>query len=385
MSKALATATPYPFLMNDTFISIILTDGENFTLDDSHPTFGELRTALSKKNWKKVPHLVTVAAKIANKSQGNVTVTAQGVYYKGRKIDSSLTKRIITLLKENQDVSYMLKFMDNLYANPVESAINELFDFLGKCNLPITDDGCFMAYKMVNQNYTDCHSGKFDNSPGQIIVMPRKDVDPDRRNECSRGFHFCSKEYLGSGFGGGRLMRVKVDPKDVVSIPMGYGYSKGRTWKYEVVDEISDKRSEWSSGDKDHVSMLTSVVPVAKIRKDLLANILTHKTVQRAITRRQVKLASLRKWSYGQLVKFWNKLPHDVAPATQSKLFQNTLKVYREQFGIGLKEVAEEMDLSYKAIWAAERSTNLRQSTVDRYIEAVNSIVAERKREADNN
>ncbi len=369
-----ATKAPYPFTLGDTYISLVV-DAKPFILNEAHPTFEELRNALVKKNWKRVPHLVTVAAKIANKSHGAVTVNSKGVFYKGRKIDSSLTRRMTQMLKENKDIAHMVKFMDNLYANPDEFSQTELFDFLNKCNLPITDDGCFMAYKMVNSNYTDCHSSKFDNHPGQVLYMKRKDVDPDRRNECSRGFHFCSLKYVRSGFGGGgRLMRIKINPKDVVSIPKDYGFSKGRTWRYEVIDELTDSLSNFDS-KQDHPSMLVSVVEVAKERKQLLANILGHKTVKRAIYRGKWSDKSIRKWNYGQLVKFWQRLPHEnFAPAAQSKLFDNTLKVIREQAGIGLKEMAEELDLSYKAVWAAERSGNLRQSTVDRYIEAVQSI-----------
>lgn len=370
--KAKANKAPYPFTLGDTYVSLVV-EGRPFILNEQHPTFYELRNALVKKAWKKVPHLVTVAAKIANKSHGAVTVNNKGVFYKGREVHSSLTERMQKMMSENKEIAHMIKFMDNLYNNPDEHSINELFDFLTRCNLPITDDGCFMAYKMVNNDYTDCHTGKMDNTPGQILFMKRSAVDPDRRNQCSRGLHFCSREYLSSGFGGGRLMRVKINPKDVVSIPEDYGFSKGRTWKYEVIDEIKNGEADKNT---DHPSMLTSVVEVAQERKTLLANILSHKTVKRAVSRGKWKDTSIRKWSYGQLVKFWGRLPHDitVAPGDQSKLFDNTLRVAREQAKISLKEMSEELDLNYKAVWAAERSTNLRQSTIDRYLEAVESI-----------
>jgi hypothetical protein len=38
-------------------------------------------------------------------------------------------------------------------------------------------------------------------------------------------------------------MLVKINPADVVSIPSDYNNAKGRTWKYEVVGEVTDK--EW--------------------------------------------------------------------------------------------------------------------------------------------
>jgi hypothetical protein len=167
-------------------------------------------------------------------------------------------------------------------------------------------------------------------------------------------------------------MAVKINPADVVAIPSDYNYCKGRTWKYEVVKELSDKNEKTSV--TEHPYMTATVIPIAKERKALLAEILGHRTVKRYIAKGKVKETSLRKWSYGQLARFWNKLPQPLSPAEQSKLFQNTLRVVREQAGIKLGEIAEELDLGYKAVWAAERAPSLRQSTIDRYLDAVKEI-----------
>ena len=104
----------------------------------------------------------------------------------------------------------------------------------------ITEDGHFLAYKRVRNNYTDLHSGRFDNTVGSNPAMLRNDVDDNRDRTCSRGLHFCAKHYLPS-FGAGtgnRVMVVKVNPADVVSIPSDYNNAKGRTWTYEVVGEV---------------------------------------------------------------------------------------------------------------------------------------------------
>ena len=39
-------------------------------------------------------------------------------------------------------------------------------------------------------------------------------------------------------FGGERILVLKINPRDVVAIPSDYNNSKGRTCRYEVVDEI---------------------------------------------------------------------------------------------------------------------------------------------------
>jgi hypothetical protein len=39
-------------------------------------------------------------------------------------------------------------------------------------------------------------------------------------------------------FGGARTVIVKVNPRDVVSIPSDYNGAKGRTCRYEVIGEL---------------------------------------------------------------------------------------------------------------------------------------------------
>ena len=44
-------------------------------------------------------------------------------------------------------------------------------------------------------------------------------------------------EYLAS-FGGERTVIVKINPRDVISIPSDYNNSKGRACRYEVIGEL---------------------------------------------------------------------------------------------------------------------------------------------------
>jgi hypothetical protein len=127
--------------------------------------------------------------------------------------------------------------MENMMTNPSFRAVNELYGFLEKNNLPITPDGHFLAYKRVRENYTDCHTGKMDNSVGKVVEMERNKVDDNQNNTCSSGLHFCSENYLRS-FGGERTVIVKINPRDVVSIPTDYDNSKGRACRYEVIGEV---------------------------------------------------------------------------------------------------------------------------------------------------
>lgn len=173
--------------------------------------------------------------------EGRLVVTATSITFDGEPINQVLADKVMMVLRLNLDIVPWVNFLKNLYRNPFKQAREELFLFLSQANMPITEDGCFLAYKRVRGDYKDCHSGRFDNSVGQTLEMPRSEVDPDRFRTCSTGFHFCSFGYL-SSFGGAHTMLVKVNPADVVSIPADHNNEKGRTWKYTVVDEVEDAR-----------------------------------------------------------------------------------------------------------------------------------------------
>lgn len=240
-----------PFIITDHSVTFVVNNNP-VTVDTSHPTYRELVTLLrgSDHDEARLVQLSTVAgaveAAVATKVEtgylapGRIVVTPTTVLYNGQPVHSALTERILDLIAEGFDIGPWVEFMSNLYLNPVDSAREELYEFLEASDLPLTPDGCFLAYKIVGDDYKDLYSSTFDNSVGQTVEMPRDQVDHDRTNVCSRGLHFCSKGYLPHyGVGGGsRVVIVKINPADVVSIPTDYDFAKGRTWKYEVVGEI---------------------------------------------------------------------------------------------------------------------------------------------------
>jgi len=152
-------------------------------------------------------------------------------------LNTGLAVRMITMLQEGFPIEPMVLFMENLMQNTSRRSVTELYGFLEKCNLPITPDGCFLAYKKVRDDYKDCHSGTMNNSVGQVVEMERNTVDDDKDRTCSSGLHFCSQSYL-AHFGGERTVIVKINPRDVVSIPSDYNDAKGRACRYEVIGEL---------------------------------------------------------------------------------------------------------------------------------------------------
>jgi hypothetical protein len=130
----------------------------------------------------------------------------------------------------------LVKFLEKLLDNPSRRAVDELYRFLEHKHMPLTPDGNFLAYKGVKHDFTDCYSGRFDNSVGQVLEMPRRSVCDDANVGCSHGFHAGSYEYAkGYASNGGNLMIVEIDPADVVSVPHDCDCQKLRTTKYKVV------------------------------------------------------------------------------------------------------------------------------------------------------
>jgi len=363
------TAKALPFVPKADYISVILPGSRPFALDKTHPTFDRMHAAISKGKWALVPKLVSLAESIANESRGNVEVTKNGVSYKGKVIDNTLTQRIMSMIKERKPIAPMLKFMDNLYKNPSQDAVNEFYDWLKSADLPITDDGCFLAYKYLKSDFTDTHTGTVDNSPGQTILGSRKWFDSDYRTQCSSGYHVCSKEY---GKYGVVATAVKINPKDVLSANGG----KMRVVNYEVLFELG--RKEETDFKLEGYAQLEKklLVEVASTRKELLANLLALPPVKRAIRRGKIQRSTISKQTYGRLEKMFKKFMAmvPVAPEQSTMAQNNNLKAAREAAGLTLGQVAKQLGLNYKATWAVEKSENPRQDTVDRYVEAIANL-----------
>ena len=176
---------------------------------------------------------------------GEVELLNGQLFYNGEPVHNALASRIVDIVEQGLPVAPWVAFAKNVYANPADFSREELYLFLEKADLPITEDGCFLAYKNVTDDYKDIRTNTFDNSIGSICEMPRYMVDQNRNNTCAAGLHFASKDYLPYyRSGGARTMVVKINPADVVSIPSDYENTKGRTWRYEVVGEIPFEKIE---------------------------------------------------------------------------------------------------------------------------------------------
>jgi hypothetical protein len=223
-----------------------MVDGTTQTITDQHPNYERIREAVKSKDYAAVKSLINISQAVKNYVSGKVRVDAGRIFYGADELHGAVVDRILDMIREGFDANPMMRFLENLMSNPSKRAVDELYLWLESTSMPITEDGHFLAYKKVDENYRDFYTGKMDNSIGKILEMPRNTVDDNRDRTCSEGLHFCSLSYLPHYHGGrGRVMIVKINPADVVSIPSDYDNAKGRTCRYEVIGEHTSEVTEF--------------------------------------------------------------------------------------------------------------------------------------------
>lgn len=241
-----------PYTITDKSV-VVFIDGKTHTVSNGDSRYGDVRNAIRNENFDLIPSLLDLKGKLISESNGGLYLLNGVVRSDRYTIPALLAGRIAKMFSEGFSIGPITAFLENLMENPSESSRNELYGFIEACNLPITADGHFLAYKIVTRDFKDIYTKTMDNSVGTIVQMNREAVDDDRNRTCSRGLHFCSEGYLGH-YGSehsDQVVIVKINPRDVVSIPTDYDNAKGRACQYEVVEAISwkDRITPWFTSE----------------------------------------------------------------------------------------------------------------------------------------
>lgn len=222
---------------SESFITVI-NEGKVYTVDSSHKRFDKALESVKNGDIQQVINLISVPDAIRVYSNGDIKIIGDKVMYRDIVFDTEITKRIIREMYNDRPYNHLLAFFERLMKNPSRDAVYQLYGFLSHNDIQIDNDGYILAWKRVNLNFRDFYSDTYDNSPGQIVSMPRNMVDEDKTKTCSVGLHVCSEKYLPFYYGGrGYVVQCKIDPADVVAIPNDYHCAKMRVCRYEVVEE----------------------------------------------------------------------------------------------------------------------------------------------------
>jgi hypothetical protein len=217
----------------------VYVDGRSYTANPNHPNYRAVRDALRNRKFDNLVKLMDVAQAVMARMGEKTKVENGKVFYNGAAVHNVVADRILDFMRENFDHNPLVKFLDNLMENPSDNSRENLYRFLEHNKHPITEDGCFLAYKRVDTDYKDLYKHEFDNSPGKTVTMPRESVNSDSNQTCSHGLHVAALDYAANSYGGGQgcLVVVKVNPKNVVAVPTDYNNQKMRVCEYTVLED----------------------------------------------------------------------------------------------------------------------------------------------------
>lgn len=235
----------------------VVASNEVCTFDNSHPNHERLIEAIKAKDEALFLSLVHVGKSVETWSKDGFVLRRGSLFYGDEEVAPEITAIILDMINEGFDEVPMLNFMKRLFANPSSRAVKELYSWLAHKSLAICGDGCFLAYKSVTVydgsgfvdcygrevetgDYVDKYTGTIRNNIGDINEMPRRKVNDDFQVGCSDGFHVGSLKYVTEVYSSNKQIICKVDPADVVSVPLDCECQKIRCCKYEVVSEFKN-------------------------------------------------------------------------------------------------------------------------------------------------
>lgn len=233
----------YPFIVTNKQLTIFI-NGLPRIIHAGSPNFDLVVSNCRTGNFEDAIRNIDKKEQLETFCEGKIILKGHSLYYQDEPLDNSLTKRLLDMRKQGFDVQPMVNFMSKLIENPSRNSIKDLYRFLQHNNMPITNTGDFLGYKWVNNDFTDCHTGKIYNTVGTTLSMPRNQVDKESNHTCSTGFHICSEAY---GKFGSKLLLCSISPEYVVAVPPDYDNSKMRVCQYTIIKEIPESEYiEWA-------------------------------------------------------------------------------------------------------------------------------------------
>lgn len=226
---------------------------EQFTATHDHPRWADIVAALrdGTKTDDEIKGLFDVTVPISanfTRLSERVMVNAGRIFFDGVEVDTALSKAIVNFYSDgHNDFMPLVNFMEKIATNPHPKSVEQLFAWLRQHKFGICPDGDFIAYKGIQSNRLsatagtaivngDLIKGQIPNQPDTIIEMPRNQVTFDPRNGCATGLHVGNWGYA-STFSS-ITIRVKVNPRDVVSVPTDSHEQKMRVCRYRVLDVV---------------------------------------------------------------------------------------------------------------------------------------------------
>lgn len=230
----------------NTSSSVVLTlNGESEIVEETHPNFKAIQIAIVSGDFKQAFALMNIRKSIESFTQGAITIKGEKLFYGTIEIRSTIAQRILELMRQGDDgFKTLVSFFEKLMENPSRNSVEQLWGFISHNDIEIDSEGHIIGWKRVRNNgngLVDSRTSKVPNNIGNIVSMPRWMVDADKNVTCSQGLHVGAWDYVRS-FSGDTTIKVRVHPRDVVSVPTDYNDQKMRACQYEVVGVVDNSR-----------------------------------------------------------------------------------------------------------------------------------------------
>lgn len=209
--------------------------GKTTTINKADGRYDQVIQKIKEGKLDEIIPLLSIADSL---SERGFQVVDGIVHVDGDALPESLSIRVLDFFNNNLPFEPLLKFWAKLKNNPSFNSRQMLFKFLEHNGHPITTEGNFIAYRAVRNDFLDKHTGKMDNSVGNVVEIDRSKVDDNPNNTCSHGLHVATMSYAQTfGSGDDKLLDVEVSPADVVAVPTDYNGTKMRVCRFKVVAE----------------------------------------------------------------------------------------------------------------------------------------------------
>lgn len=268
-------------------------DGELVPLrvneDDRPAVFNEINKLLESegvdiaKAAREIFNLMSPEAKVQEQINSSYYLSSSlsirdgHIFFGDNRLEETLATHMMSLLdeenvpKDEKMWRSYVKFLDNLHQNADEDIRKQLFRWMEYENkagngFGITEDGCLVGYKGCGGTVLEPmskftgfaivdgeeYNGHIPNRVGSVVQMPRSAVQNDPSVGCSVGLHVGTRDYAVQW--APVLLLVKVNPRDVVSVPYECDSQKMRVCEYTVlkVTDASEEHQMYHGSDIDY-------------------------------------------------------------------------------------------------------------------------------------
>jgi len=247
---------------NDNHWTVVL-NGQPMQFDVTHPNYLTLVECVKVGDVEEFVRVFNTGDFVEDWSEGEFEFRDGFLYFQNEQVATDPTNRIIEMIRQGFDARPILNYLQNLYDNVSERAVQESYKWSSHKGLPITEDGMLVGYKGVvkytgedrkdklgrdlkDGDLVDKYTGySFRNNVGDKCSMKRRQVCDDHTVGCSSGLHVGTYEYACDWAGsGGVVVLVKFNPRDIVSVPSDCDCQKMRVSEYEIIAVAREQLQE---------------------------------------------------------------------------------------------------------------------------------------------